>query len=162
MAVWTGCFNNTFVHWNKKMSITTKPPQDERTLYTVFSRYLMRRKHKHRRCGFRHTRRQPTDWDARRSTFTDNDYLNGDLAYSAGPESIEASYSENSVQVCFHQSFGNVNITLTCDTGSVVYNNTVNTSVQRSIHIPLPCTPSGRYTLMINNANGYAEGDFVR
>ena len=88
--------------------------------------------------------------------------LNGDLAYSAGPESIEASYSENSVQVCFHQSFGNVNITLTCDTGSVVYNNTVNTSVQRSIHIPLPCTPSGRYTLMINNANGYAEGDFVR
>ena len=88
--------------------------------------------------------------------------LNGDLAISAGPESIEASYRDNSVQVSFHQSFGYVGIMLMSETGKVVYNNTVNTSVQRSIHIPLPCTPSGRYTLMINNANGYAEGDFVR
>lgn len=88
--------------------------------------------------------------------------LNGDLANSAGPESIEASYSQNSVQVCFHQSFGYVNITLTDETGSVVYSNTVNTSVQQTIHIPLYSTPSGRYTLMLNNANGYAEGDFVR
>ena len=88
--------------------------------------------------------------------------LNGDLAISAGPESIEASYRDNSVQVSFHQSFGYVGIMLMSETGKVVYNNTVNTSVQRSIHIPLPCTPSGRYTLMINNANGYAEGDLVR
>ena len=88
--------------------------------------------------------------------------LNGDLAISAGPESIEASYRDNSVQVSFHQSFGYVGIMLMSETGKVVYSNTVNTSVQQTVHIPLSGTPNGRYTIILNNADGYAEGDFVR
>ncbi len=88
--------------------------------------------------------------------------LNGDLVFSTGPNSIEACHSKNTVQVCFHQNFGYVNITLLNETGSVVYNNTVNTAVQQTFYIPLSGTSSGNYTLVLDNANGYAEGEFAR
>ena len=88
--------------------------------------------------------------------------LHGDLILSTGPNSIEACHSKNSVQICFHQNFGYVNITLMSETGSVVYNNTVNTAVQHTFYIPISGTSSGNYTLVLDNANGYAEGDFAR
>ena len=88
--------------------------------------------------------------------------LHGDLILSTGPNSIEACHSKNSVQVYFHQNFGYVNITLMNETGSVVYNNTVNTAVQQTFYIPLSGTSSGNYTLVLDNANGYAEGEFTR
>lgn len=88
--------------------------------------------------------------------------LHGDLILSTGPNSIEACHSKNSVQVYFHQNFGYVNITLMNETGSVVYNNTVNTAVQQTFYIPLSGTSSGNYTLILDNANGYAEGEFAR
>ena len=88
--------------------------------------------------------------------------LRGELDYGAGPNSIEACHNKNSVQVCFHQNFGYVNITLMSKTGSVVYNNTVNTAVQQTFYIPLSGTSSGNYTLILDNANGYAEGEFAK
>ena len=88
--------------------------------------------------------------------------LRGNLNYNVGPNSIEAYHSKNSVQICFHQNFGYVNITLMSETGSVVYNNTVNTAVQHTFYIPISGTSSGNYTLVLDNANGYAEGDFAR
>ncbi len=88
--------------------------------------------------------------------------LRGDLDYGAGHNSVEAFASKNSVQVYFHQNFGNVNITIMSESGSVVYNNTVNTAVQRTFSIPLSNTSSGNYTLILDNANGYAEGEFAR
>ncbi len=88
--------------------------------------------------------------------------LRGNLNYNVGPNSIEAYHSKNSVQICFHQNFGYVNITLMSENGSVVYNNTVNTAVQQTFYIPLSGTSSGNYTLILDNANGYAEGEFVR
>ena len=88
--------------------------------------------------------------------------LRGDLDYGAGHNSVEAFASKNSVQVYFHQNFGNVNITIMSESGSVVYNNTVNTAVQKTFSIPLSNTSSGNYTLILDNANGYAEGEFAR
>ena len=88
--------------------------------------------------------------------------LRGNLSYNVGPNSIEAYRSKNSVQICFHQNFGYVNITLLNETGSVVYNNTVNTAVQHTFYISLSGTSSGNHTLILDNANGYAEGEFAR
>ena len=88
--------------------------------------------------------------------------LHGDLILSTGPNSIEACNGKNFVQVCFHQNFGYVNIILLSETGSVVYNNTVNTAVQHTFSIPISGTSSGNYTLILDNANGYAEGEFAR
>ncbi len=88
--------------------------------------------------------------------------LYGNFDYGVGPNSVEAYYGKNCVSVYFHQNFGYVNITLMSETGSVVYNNTVNTAVQQTFYIPLSGTSSGNYTLILDNANGYAEGEFVR
>ena len=88
--------------------------------------------------------------------------LHGDLVDNPGPNSVEAYLSKNSVQICFHQNFGYVNITLMSETGSVVYNNTVNTAVQQTFYIPLSGTSSGNYTLILDNANGYAEGELAK
>lgn len=87
--------------------------------------------------------------------------LHGSLVNSIGPNSVEAYYGNNCVIVCFHQIFGYVNITLTSDTGIVVYDNTVNTAVQQTFYIFLSDTSGGNYTLILDNANGYAEGDFA-
>lgn len=88
--------------------------------------------------------------------------LFGLLDYGVGTNSVEAYYGNNCVIVYFHQNFGYVNITLISETGSVVYNNTVNTAVQQTFYIPLSGTSSGNYTLVLDNANGYAEGEFAR
>lgn len=88
--------------------------------------------------------------------------LNGDLMYSIGPDSVEAFLSKNSVQVCFHQNFGNVSITLFGNTGGMVYSGIVNTAVQQTVFIPLAGTPSGTYTLVLNNVSGMAEGEFAK
>ena len=88
--------------------------------------------------------------------------LRGNLSYNTGPNSVEALYVNNCVNVYFHQNFGNVNITIMSESGSVVYNNTVNTAVQKTFSIPLSNTSSGNYTLILDNANGYAEGEFAR
>ena len=63
--------------------------------------------------------------------------------------------------VSFHQNFGYVSVILIGD-GGAVYNQTINTSVQQTVYIPLAGALSGRYTLILNNANGYAEGDFEK
>lgn len=88
--------------------------------------------------------------------------LQGRLDCNAGPDSVEAFLSKNSVQVCFHQNFGNVSITLFGNTGGMVYSGIVNTAVQQTVFIPLAGTPSGTYTLVLNNVSGMAEGEFAK
>lgn len=87
--------------------------------------------------------------------------LQGTLDYGANPNSVEAYYNSNMLVVCFHQNFGYVNIVLIGD-GGAIYNQTINTSVQQTVYIPLAGASSGRYTLILNNANGYAEGEFEK
>ena len=87
--------------------------------------------------------------------------LFGDLVNGFGPNSVEAYYNSNMVVVCFHQNFGYVNILL-IGGGNTIYNGNVNTAVQQTVYIPIAGTPSGSYTLILNNANGGYEGDFEK
>ena len=88
--------------------------------------------------------------------------LFGDLVLSAGPDSVEAFLCRSYVQVNFHQNFGYVNLTLIGETGNMVYSGNVNTAVQQTVYIPIAGIPSGNYTLVLDNANGEAEGDFAK
>ena len=88
--------------------------------------------------------------------------LQGDLMWGIGPNAIVAGANRNSVYLHFNQSFGNVDIKIYNDTGNLVYNSVVDTSVQQTMIIPISGTTSGTYTVVLSNANGYAEGDFER
>lgn len=81
-----------------------------------------------------------------------------DLSYSL--DDVEAGANENYVYIYFHRSFGDVGITLYNPTGVIVYSNVINTSIQQTVIIPITGTIEGVYTLVLENANGYAEGDF--
>ena len=62
----------------------------------------------------------------------------------------------------FNQSFGNVSISIYNAMGNMVYNTVSNTAVQQTVIIPFSNLASGTYTVVLTNANGYAEGDFER
>ena len=88
--------------------------------------------------------------------------LQGDFDANVGPNAVVAGANENSVYVHFNIDLGNVNISIFNASGNLVYSNVVNTSVQQTMIIPVPSTFSGTYTIVLSNANGYAEGDFER
>ena len=88
--------------------------------------------------------------------------LFGDLAYNAGPNSIEAYFNSNMVVVIFHQDFGYVDVILVGEESGTVYNQCINTSVQTTVYIPITGVPEGRYTLILNNSFGYSEGEFEK
>ena len=77
-----------------------------------------------------------------------------------GPNAIEAGANDDAVYIGFNQSFGNVNTSIYNGSGAIVYNTVVNTDVQQVFIIPFSGVASGTYTVELNNANGYAEGDF--
>lgn len=89
-------------------------------------------------------------------------YLEGKLSFSAGPNDIVAGASKNSVYLHFNQSFGNVSISIFNAEGNLVYNSVVDTSMQRTIIIPIMGNSDGTYTVVLDNANGFAEGEFNR
>lgn len=88
--------------------------------------------------------------------------LKGRLDVNAGPDDIEAGATETAVYLYFNQSFGNVSITIYNDSGLLVYNSVVDTSMQQYVVIPILSTAPGTYTVVLDNANGYAEGDFTK
>lgn len=88
--------------------------------------------------------------------------LIGDLLHNIGPNAIIAGANENSVYIHFNQSFGNVNICIFNASGNLIYSNIVDTSVQQTLFIPISNVVSGTCTVILNNANGYAEGNFER
>ena len=73
-----------------------------------------------------------------------------------------AGASDNAVYIGFNQDFGNVSITIYNGAGLVVYSTMVDTSVQQVVIIPITTAASGTYPVVLDNANGYAEGDFER
>ena len=89
--------------------------------------------------------------------------LHGSLMLGPNPNAITAGYSRNAVYVHFSQSFGNVSVALHNEDGMLLYSTVVNTDVQQTLIIPLANNNSnGGYYLTLDNANGYAEGDFER
>ena len=79
-----------------------------------------------------------------------------------GPNAVVAGANENSVYIGFNQDFGNVSITIYNGAGLVAYSTVVDTSVQQVVIIPITTAASGSFTVVLDNANGYAEGDFER
>ena len=88
--------------------------------------------------------------------------LKGKLDYNTGSDGIIAGANDNSVYIHFNQSFGNVSISIYNAVGNRVYNTVVDTSVQQTVIIPFSNMANGNYTVVLDNANGYAEGDFER
>ena len=86
--------------------------------------------------------------------------LKGKLDVNAGPDDIEAGATEQAVYLYFNRNFGNVSISLYNATGNLIYSSVVDTSMQQLVVIPINSTVSGTYTVVLDNASGFAEGDF--
>lgn len=82
---------------------------------------------------------------------------------SIGPNSISAGVNDNSVYLHFNRNLGNVSVSLYNPAGVLLYNNVVNTAVQQTIIIPIANNSgNGDYYITLDNANGFAEGEFER
>ncbi len=88
--------------------------------------------------------------------------LQGTLMLGVGPNAIVAGASDDAVYIGFNQSFGYVNVSIYNSLGGLVYNTVVNTDVQTVVIIPFSSAASGTYTVELNSANGYVDGDFER
>lgn len=88
--------------------------------------------------------------------------LNGSFVYNHGPNAVEAYADGDFVYICFNQNFGYVNIIIMTELGVTIYDNTINTAVQSTCIIPISGFNTGTYTLILNDANDYAEGDFIK
>ena len=88
--------------------------------------------------------------------------LQGTLDVNPGPNTFEAYADADFVYIYFYQNYGYVNIVIMTESGGTIYDNTINTAVQSTCIIPTTGFITGRYTLFLNNANGYAEGDFIK
>lgn len=86
--------------------------------------------------------------------------LQGSLMYGIGPNTVVAGASDDAVYIGFNEDLGNVNITIYNGMGGVVYSTVVNSGVQSVVIIPFSGVASGSYIVELNNANGYADGDF--
>lgn len=87
-------------------------------------------------------------------------YLMGDLLYNTAPNAIVAGASDDAIYIGFNQSFGNVCISIYNDMSNLVYRTVVNSDAQPVVIIPFVGFASGNYVVELDNANGYAEGDF--
>lgn len=84
--------------------------------------------------------------------------LQGLLDVNAGPTDVEAYYYGNNIYVDFHQNFGNVSVMFYNDSGLLIYSDIVNTVVQSQLVIPINNYAEFYFTLVLESANGYAEG----
>ena len=88
--------------------------------------------------------------------------LQGSLVFSPGSNPIEAGVNDNSIYIQFNQNLGNINVTIYNPDGLTVYSGVVNTAVQQLLVIPLSFSTEGTYTIYLENATGYADGDFEK
>ncbi|MBQ4433603.1 MAG: DUF3244 domain-containing protein [Bacteroidales bacterium] len=86
----------------------------------------------------------------------------GSLMMGTGPDAIVAGASRNAVYIHFNQSFGNVHVSIYNADGNLCYNGVVNTSVQQTVIIPITSNNDGQCYIVLNNANGEAEGEFTQ
>lgn len=87
-------------------------------------------------------------------------FLQGTLMTGTGPNSVIAGANRNSVYLHFNQSFGNVNVRIYNESGSLVYSGIVDTSAQQTVIIPIPGNSNGTYAVELDNVVGFAEGYF--
>lgn len=88
--------------------------------------------------------------------------LRGSLAFSAGPNAIEVGVNDNSIYIQFNQNLGNITVTIYNPNNLIIYSGAVNTAVQQLLVIPVSFSVEGTYTIYLENATGYADGDFEK
>lgn len=86
--------------------------------------------------------------------------LQGSLMYGSGTTAVEAGFNETSVYIQFNQNLGYVSITIINPYGLTIYTGVVNTAVQQVVVIPVSLSAEGLYTIYLDNASEYAEGEF--
>ena len=88
--------------------------------------------------------------------------LQGNLLLNVGPYAIEAGYDGNSIYIQFNQNLGYVDVTIYNPGGLSVYCNVINTAIQQQLVIPFYDIDEGYYTIVVENAFGYANGEFEK
>lgn len=78
----------------------------------------------------------------------------------SGGDTVTAEVQGSVIIATFHRNLGNVLVTLTNVTGDMVYETTVNTSVQQQAFIPLSGLSPGIYTITFSNDLGEMWGEF--
>ena len=86
--------------------------------------------------------------------------LQGSLLYGIGPNAVVAGASDDAVYIGFNEDCGNVSISIYSGIGNLVYSTVVDSGMQPVVIIPFSGFASGIYTVELNSANGYADGDF--
>lgn len=88
--------------------------------------------------------------------------LRGSLVLNPGLNPIEAGVNDNSIYIQFNKNFGNVTVNVYNPNGLTVYSSVVNTAVQQLLVIPITGLVDGVYTVVLENATGYADGEFEK
>ena len=88
--------------------------------------------------------------------------LQGCLMLNIGPNAIEAGYNNNSIFIQFNQNLGYVDITVYNPYGLLAYHDVINTAVQQQVIIPITSFADGIYTIVLENATGYVDGEFEK
>lgn len=78
----------------------------------------------------------------------------------SGGDVITAEIKNDIIIALFNKDVGNLLVIITNGKSEIVYEATVNTSVQQQVIIPLSGLPSGTYTITYNNDRGEMWGDF--
>ena len=75
--------------------------------------------------------------------------------------SIEAAQNGSVLQVTFNEDFGEVTIIIENISGAEVYNNAIDSGVERNVFIPLAGYSSGNYMITFITMEGTASDNFV-
>ncbi len=75
--------------------------------------------------------------------------------------SIEATQNSSVLQVTFNEDFGEVTIIIENISGAEVYNNAIDSGVERNVFIPLAGYFSGNYMITFITMEGTASDNFV-
>lgn len=81
------------------------------------------------------------------------------LERRSGGDPISALLERNSIQVIFHKRVGVLSVTIADDSGSVILENRIDSSMEQVV-IPLFGLSSGKYTITFSNDGGAMYGDF--
>lgn len=88
--------------------------------------------------------------------------LEGELIHeNSRGTSIEATQNGSVLQVTFNEDLGEVTIIIENISGAEVYNNAIDSGIQRNVFIPLAGYSSGNYMITFITMEGTASGSFV-
>ena len=77
------------------------------------------------------------------------------------PAPIEAIISDSNLEVVFLSNLGNIDVEVSSTSGSLVYQNNVNTQTQQNLSIIVSNWDSGTYQIRFTNSEGrYMYGSF--